>query len=163
MGLELSRLLTTGFVKEVQHLDWIANLDLVPKKNGRWRMCVDCMSMNKAYPIDAFPLPRIDQVVDLMAGCELLSFLDAYSGYHQIPLAKVDQPATTFITHFGCYCYVKMLFGLNNVGATYQWCMQFCFKEQIGHNLEVYIDDIMIKSQNSGSLISDIEETFKNL
>jgi hypothetical protein len=90
MGKELSKLLATNFVKEVQHLDWIANPVLVPKNNGKWWMCVDYTSLNKACPKDHFPLPRIDQVVDLTTGCELLSFLDAYLGYHQIPLTWAD-------------------------------------------------------------------------
>jgi hypothetical protein len=122
-GEELSRLLAAGFVKEVQHPDWIVNLVLLPKKNGKWRMCIDYTNLNKACQKDPFPLPRIDQVVDLTTGCELLCFLDTYSSYHQIPLTEVDQLATTFITPFGCFCYVKMLFRLNNTGSTYQWCM----------------------------------------
>ena len=126
-------------------------------------LCVDYTGLNKACPKDPFPLPRIDQVVDLTAGCELLCFLDAYSGYHQIPLAEKDQLATTFITPFGCFCYVKMSFGLRNAGATYQWCMQSCFKEQIGCNLEVYVDDIVVKMRSSASLVSDLEETFDTL
>jgi hypothetical protein len=104
MGEELSRLLVVGFIKDVQHLDWIAILILVPKKNRKWRVCVDYTSLNKACPKDLLPLPHIDQVVDLTTGCELLSFLDAYSGYHQIPLAEADQPTTTFITPFGYFC-----------------------------------------------------------
>jgi hypothetical protein len=68
-----------------------------------------------------------------------------------------------FITPFSCFCYVKMSFRLKNTGATYQWCMQLCFKEQIWCNLEVYVDDIVIKSRKIGSLISDLEETFSNL
>jgi hypothetical protein len=163
MGEELSRLLATGFIKEVQCPDWIANPVLMPKKNGKWQMCVDYTSLNKACPKNPFPLLQINQVVDLTSRCELLSFLDAYSGYHQIPLAEVDQPTTTFITPFGCFCYVKMAFGLKNVGATYQWCTQFYFKEQIGWNLVVYVDDIIVKSRHSSSLIADLEETFKNL
>jgi hypothetical protein len=90
MGKELSNLLAVGFVKKVQHLDWIANPVHVPKKNRRWWMCVDYKSLNKACPKDPFPLPQIDEVIDLTAGCELLSFMDAYSGYHQIPLIEVD-------------------------------------------------------------------------
>jgi hypothetical protein len=82
-------------------------------------MCVDYTSLNKACPKDPFPLPRIDQVVDLIVGCELPSFLDAYSGYHKIPLARADLPATTFITPFRCFSYVKMPFRLKNTGATY--------------------------------------------
>jgi hypothetical protein len=123
-------------------------------------MCVDYTSLNKACPKDLFSLQRIDQVVNLTAGCEPLSFLNAYSGYHQIHLTEVDQLATTFITPFGYFCYVKMLFGLKNAGTTYQRCMQFCFK---GHNLEVYVDDIVVISQKSSSVISDLEETFNNL
>jgi hypothetical protein len=81
-------------------------------------MCVDYTSLNKACPKDPFPLPHIDQVVDLADKCKLLSFLHTYSGYHHIPLSKVDQPATMFITPFGCFCCVKMSSRLNNVGAT---------------------------------------------
>jgi hypothetical protein len=86
-------------------------------------MCVGYTSLNKACPKDPFSLPRIDQVVDLTAECVLLSFPYTYSGYHQICLAKADQPTTTFITPFGCFCYVKLSFGLKNTGATYQHCM----------------------------------------
>jgi hypothetical protein len=74
-------------------------------------MCFDYTGLNKACPKDPFPLPRIDQVIDLTAGCELLSFLYTYSGYHQIPLTEADQPTTTFITPFGCFCYVNVSFG----------------------------------------------------
>jgi hypothetical protein len=126
-------------------------------------MCVDYTSLNKSCPNDPFPLPHNDQVIDLTVIYELLSFQDAYSGYHQIPLTKVDQPTTTFITPFGYFCYIKMLFGLKNVGATYQRCMKVCFKEQIGRNLEVYVDYIMIKSRKGCNLITDLEETFNNL
>jgi hypothetical protein len=126
-------------------------------------MCVDYTSLNKACPKDPFPLLQINQVVDLTVGCDLLSFLDAYSCYHQIPLAEADQPATTFITPFGCFSYVKMSFGLMNAGATYQRCIQFYFKGQIGHNLEVYVDNIIMKSRQSSSLITNLEETFNSL
>jgi hypothetical protein len=102
--------------------------------------------MNKACPKDPFPLPRIDQVIDLTVGCELLSFLDTYSGYHQIPLVEADQPTTMFISPFGCFCYVKMPFRLKNAGATYQRCMQSYFEGQIRHNLEVYLNDIIVKT-----------------
>jgi hypothetical protein len=82
-------------------------------------MCVDYTSLNKAYPKHSFPLPQIDQIVDSTAGCEALSFLDAYSGYHQITMKESDQLATSFITTFGIYCYITMPFGLKNTGATY--------------------------------------------
>jgi hypothetical protein len=110
-------------------------------------MCVNYTSLNKACPKNPFPLLQIDQVIDLTTECELLSFLDAYSGNHQIPLAEAYQPTTMFITRFGCFCYVKMAFRLKNAGAKYQRCMQFGFKEKIDCNLVVYVDDIIMKSQ----------------
>jgi hypothetical protein len=105
------------------HPTWLGNPVLVKKKNGKWRMCVDYTSLNKACTKVSFPLPRIDQIVDSTAGCELLCFLDAYSGYHQIKMKESDQLATSFITPFGMFCYVTMPFGLCNAGATYQQCM----------------------------------------
>jgi hypothetical protein len=79
---EIHKLLKAGFIKEVHHSKWLANHVLVMKKNGKWRMCVDYTSLNKACLKVPFPLPRIDQIVDSTAGCETLLFLDAYSGYH---------------------------------------------------------------------------------
>jgi hypothetical protein len=123
IGEEIQKLLAVGFIKEVSHPEWLANPVLVKKKNGKWRMCVDYTGLNKACPKVPFPLPRIDQIVDSTAGCETLSFLDAYSGYHQIKMKESDQLVTSFITPFGMYCYVTMPFGLRNAGATYQRCM----------------------------------------
>ena len=98
---ELAKLLAAGFIKEVYHPEWLANPVLFLKKNNNeWRMCVDYTDLNKHCPKDPFGLPRIDQVIDSTAGCVLLSFLDCYSGYHQIALKEVDQ-ITAFITPFG--------------------------------------------------------------
>jgi hypothetical protein len=127
IGVELRKLLEAGFMKEVFHPTCLANPVLVKKKNGKWRMCVDYTNLNKACPKVPFRLPRIDQIVDSTAECELLCFLDAYSGYHQIKMKESDQLATSFITPFGMYCYVTMSFGLRNAGATYQRCMQHVF------------------------------------
>ena len=115
----MARLLAAGFIVEVFHPEWLANPVLVLKKNGTWHMCVDYTDLNKACPIDPFALPRIDQNIDAMAGCESLCFLDAYSGYHQIKMAVKDQEKTAFITPFGAFCYVSMPFGLKSAQATY--------------------------------------------
>jgi hypothetical protein len=119
IGVELRKLLEARFIKEVFHPTWLANPVLVKKKNGKWRMCVYYTSLNKACPKVPFPLPQIDQIIDSTAGCELLCFLDAYSGYHQIKMKESDQLTTSFITLFGMFCYVTMSFGLRNAGATY--------------------------------------------
>ncbi|XP_024310613.1 uncharacterized protein LOC104584890 isoform X1 [Brachypodium distachyon] len=126
-------------------------------------MCIDYTSLNKACPKDPFSLPRIDQVIDSTAGCELLSFVDAYSGFHQIPLNPNDQIKTSFIILFGVYCYCTMPFGLRNAGATYQRCMQKCLHDQLGKNVQVYVDDVVIKTKESATLLDDIRETFANL
>jgi hypothetical protein len=93
-------------------------------------------------------LPQIDQIVDSTARSALLSFLDYYSGYHQIALKKEDQSKTSFITPFNAYCYKTMSFGLKNAGATYQRAIQTCLGEQIGDNAEAYVDDIVVKTKN---------------
>jgi hypothetical protein len=118
---ELTKLLAAGFIREVFHPEWLANPILVCKKNtNEWRMCVDYTNLNKHCPKDPFGLPWIDQVIDSTAGCDLLCFLDCYSGYHQIAIKEEDQEKTAFITPFGAYCYMTMSFGLKNAGATYQ-------------------------------------------
>ena len=98
IGEEIAKLSAAGFIREVHHLEWLANPILVQKKSRKWRMCVDYTSLNKACPKDPFSLPRIDQIVDSTSGCETLCFLDAYSGYHQIVMKESDQLATFFIT-----------------------------------------------------------------
>jgi hypothetical protein len=103
----------------VYHSEWLANPVLVRKKNNEWRMYVDYTNLNKHCPKDPFGLPRIDEVIDSTTGCELLPFLDCYSGKHQISMRE-DQIKTLFIMPFGAYCYMTMSFGLKNAGLTYQ-------------------------------------------
>ena len=138
-------------------------------------MCVDYTSLNKACPKDNFPLPRIDQIVDSTSGCDILSFLNAYSGYHQIAMKETDQLATSFITPYGLYCYVTMPFGLKNADATYQRCLQRCFTDQIDPpdqpdqverpkpTIVVYVDDIVVKMAQASDLIANLAATFMNL
>ena len=101
---------------------------VVKKKNGKWRVCVDFTDLNKACPKDPFPMPWIDQLVDATAGHPQMSFLDAFQGYHQIPLALEDQEKTAFVTPTGNYHYKVMSFGLKNVGSTYQRMMTRMFE-----------------------------------
>jgi hypothetical protein len=126
-------------------------------------MCTDYTSLNKACLKDKYPLPRICQIVDSMVTCELLSFLDTYSGYHQISLAIDDEEKTSFITSFGIFCYTKIAFGLKNGGAIYQKCVHIILKNQIGRNVEAYNDNIVVKSKKRGDLLDDLTEIFDNL
>src|SRR4051812_25306020 len=104
IGVEVNRLLDANFIREIKESKWLANTVMVPKKDTDilW-MCVDFTSLNKHCPKDHFPLPRIIQIIDSTAGCEKLSFLDAYAGYNQIRLKVEDQEKTTFITPFGVF------------------------------------------------------------
>ena len=102
---------------------------LVKKANGKWRMCIDFKKLKKACPKDSYPLPRIDQLVDATLGHELLTFMDAFSGYNQIRMVPEDEEKTAFITNRGLYCYRVMPFGLKNAGVTYQRLVNKIFKE----------------------------------
>ena len=155
--------MTAGFIREVYYPEWLTNVVLVKKANGKWRVCVDFTDLNKACPKDSFPLPRIDQLVDSTAGHKLLTFMDACSGYNQIKMADEDQEKTAFITSQGLYCYKVMPFGLKNAGATYQRMVNKMFSQQIGRNMEVYVDDMLVKSREELTHLDDLEETFATL
>ena len=125
---EVQKLLEAEFIREEKYPTWLANVVLVRKANGEWRMCVDYTDLNKACLKDCFPLPQIDQLVDSTSGHELLSFMDAFSNYNQIKMNPKDQVHTSFISSFGTYCYRVMPFGLKNAGATFQRCVTEVFK-----------------------------------
>ena len=93
---------------------------MVPNKKGKWRVRVDYTTLNDACPKDSFPLPQIDQIVDSTSGHGMLSFLDAFSGYYQIPVALTNEENTAFIMPHGLYCYKVMSFVLKNARAIYQ-------------------------------------------
>ena len=118
MGEELAKLLEAGFIREIKHPEWLANLVMVPKKDKSWRLCIDFKDLNKACPKDPFPLPRIDQTIDATAGHDSLCLLDAYSGYHQIKMKEFDQDAITFITPYRPFCFNTMPFGLKTTNTT---------------------------------------------
>ncbi|GKA61398.1 reverse transcriptase domain-containing protein [Tanacetum coccineum] len=160
---EVEKLVDVGIMKEVHYHNWLSNPVMVKKHDNSWRMCVDFKDLNKACPKDGYPLLEIDWKVQSLCGYPCKCFLDAYKGYHQIKMEKEDEEKTVFITSQGIFCYLKMPFGLKNVGATYQRLVDKAFQKQIGRNLEVYVDDLVIKSSTEQEIIRDIEETFKTL
>ena len=107
-------------IKKVFYPKWLANTLLVKNKNGKWRVCVDFTNLNKACHKDPFSIPRIDQLVNAMVGHPQISFLDAFQGYYQIPLALVDQEKTAFVTPTRNYHYKVISFELKNAWSTYQ-------------------------------------------
>ncbi|GJR09530.1 reverse transcriptase domain-containing protein [Tanacetum coccineum] len=160
---EVSKLVTAGIMREVHYHDWISNPVMVKNSDNSWRMYVDFKDLNKACPKDGYPLPEIDWKVESLCGFPFKFFLNAYKGYHQIQMAEEDEEKTAFITNQGIFCYTKMPFGLRNAGATYQRLVDKTFHGQIGRNLEVYVDDLIIKSHTEDEVVRDIEETFKTL
>ncbi|GKV30498.1 hypothetical protein SLEP1_g39303 [Rubroshorea leprosula] len=137
---EVEKLLQAGFIRRVDYCEWVANPVLVKKANGKWRMCIDYTNLNDACPKDCYPMPNINKLVEATSGNERLSLLDAYSGYHQVPMAPEDEKKTSFYAGDEIYCYVMMPFGLKNAGATYQ-------------KMSLKADDHL----------TDLEETFNNL
>ena len=157
---EVGRLLATDAIRPVQYPTWLSNTVVMKKKNGKWRVCVDFTNLNKACPKDSFPLPRIDQLVDSASGHERMSFLDAFQGYHQISMTLSDQEKIAFITPRGSYCYRVMSFDLKNAGATYQRMITTMFGHLIRKTVEVYIDDMLVKSVRKKDHLAHLKEVF---
>ena len=132
----------------VNYPKWLANVVLVPKKDGKVRMCVDFRDLNKPSLKDDFPLPHIDILVDNIVGHALLSFMDGFSRYNQINMDPEDMEKTSFITPYGTYCYKVMPFSLKNAGATYQRVATTLLHDLIHKEVEVYVDDMIVKSKD---------------
>ncbi|GJX55120.1 reverse transcriptase domain-containing protein, partial [Tanacetum coccineum] len=160
---EVQKLVEAGIMREVYYYEWLSNPVMVKKHDGSWRMCVDFTDLNNACPQDCYPLPEIDWKVESLYGYPFKCFLDTYKGYHQIQMAEPDEEKTSFHTSQGVYCYTKMPFGLKNAGTTYQRLVDKAFDSQVCRNIEVYIDDLVIKSHTEAEILRDIDETFRTL
>ena len=160
---EVAKLKQAGAIKEIFYPQWLANTVVVKKKSGKWRVCVDFTDLNKACPKDPFSMPKIDQLVNATVDYPRMSFLDAFQGYHQIPLALDDQEKTVFVTPIGNYHYKVMPFGLKNVGSTYQRMMMRMFESLLGKNIEIYIDDMVVKSKMVSEQLGNVRVIFEIL
>jgi hypothetical protein len=143
---EVQRLQDAKVIRKVKYPVWLANTVPVKKKNGKWRMCVDFIDLNKACKKDDFPLERADKIVDVAANSEMLLLLDMFSGYHQIRVRKKDEEKTNFITPFGTFCFMRMPEGLKNAGCTFSRMIVIVLHPQIRRNILAYVDDIVVKS-----------------
>ena len=126
-------------------------------------MCVNFTDLNKACPKDPFPMPKIDQLVNATVDHLQMSFVDAFQGYHRIPLALDDQEKTAFVTLIGNYHYKVMPFGLKNAESTYQRMMTRMFELELGKNIEIYIDDMVVKSKMVSEHLGDLQAIFQIL
>ena len=141
----------------------MANIVPVLKKDSKVQMCVDYQDLNIASPNDNFPLSHIDTLIDNKAKHSLFSFIDGFSGYNQIRMALEDMEKTTFLTMWGTFCYKVMPFGLKNDGATYQRAMVMLFHDMMHKEIEVYVDDIIAKSQGEDDHVVNLRKLFERL
>jgi hypothetical protein len=155
MMVEVQRLLDIGFIKEVTYPQWLANMVMVQKENGKWRMCIDFTVLNKCFSKDDFSLTRIDKIIDSATGCEMMALLDCFLVYHQIWIRKEDEEKTSFITLFGTYCYLRMPKGLRNASSTFCIMMKATLKDQVRRNVFSYVDDIIVAIKKKTSYIFD--------
>ncbi|XP_038996868.1 uncharacterized protein LOC120121584, partial [Hibiscus syriacus] len=160
---EVKKQFDAGFLQVAKYPEWVANIVPVPKKDGKVRMCVDYRDLNRASPKDNFPLPHIDTLVDNTAGHALFSFMDGFSGYNQIKMDPEDMEKTTFVTMWGTFCYKVMPFGLKNAGATYQRAMVTLFHDMMHRDIEVYVDDMIAKSQTGEEHVKVLRKLFLRL
>jgi hypothetical protein len=160
---KIQRLLDANVIREVKYSEWLANVVLVPKKNGKMGICIDFTDLNKACKKDLFLLPRIDTSIDKMTKYKHFSLLDCFSGYNQIWLNKEDEEKTSFTTPFRTYCYTRMLEGLKNASSTFARMTKAVLGPQLQKNIIAYVDDIVVMSKNEEDHIADLKETFINL
>jgi hypothetical protein len=155
---EVEKMLEAGFIRTCRYAEWISSVVLVQKKDGRWRVCVDFRDLNGATPKDEYPMPIAETLINAAAGHKILSFMDGNAGYNQIFMAPEDIHKTAFRVPgaVGLFEYVVTTFGLKNAGATYQRAMNHIFHDLIGNLVEIYIDDVMVKSASVEGHLDDL-------
>ena len=117
---EVEKQLKASFLATITYFDYVTNIVLMPKKDGKVHMCIDYRDLNQANPKDNFPLPHIDTLIDNTMTNMFFLFMNEFSSYNQIKMAEEDKAKMAFTTHQGTYAYDIMPSGLKNVGATYQ-------------------------------------------
>ncbi|KAI8550362.1 hypothetical protein RHMOL_Rhmol06G0099900 [Rhododendron molle] len=160
---EVTKQIDARFLMVTEYPQWVANIVPVAKKDGKIRVCVDFRDLNKTSPKDDFPLPHIDVLVDNTAGHTLLSFMDGFSGYNQILMAPKDWEKTTFVTEWETYCYRVMPFGMKNAGSTYQRAAMALLHDMIHKEVEVYIDDMIVKAKEREGHLPALRKFFERI
>ena len=153
---EVRKQFDVGFLEVAKCLEWVANIVLVLKKDGKVKMCIDYRDLNRVSPKDNFPLPHIDTLMDNTIRNSFSSFMDGFFEYNQIWMASEDREKTTFVTMWGTFCYKVMPFGLKNVGATYQRAMVTLFHDMIHKEIKLYVDDLIAKSREDESHVKNL-------
>jgi hypothetical protein len=159
-------LLEAGFIQTCRYAEWVSNIIPVEKKNtGKIRICVGFWNLNRATPKDEYPMPVADALINSVSGNKIISFLDDNAGYNQIFMAEEDIAKTAFRCpgFVGLFEWIVMTFGLKNAGATYQRAMNLIFHDLLEIVVEVYIDDVVVKSAGFESHLADLRLTFERM
>ena len=146
---EVNKLLKAGFIYPVETAEWVSPVVVAPKKDGKWRICVDFKPLNAATKKDPYPLPFIDQILDSVVGYERYNVCDGFSGYFQLKIAPKDQRKTTFVTPWGCFCYRVLPYGLTNEPAFSQKRANWVLAPFIDNFVKDVIDDFCIYSSRT--------------
>jgi hypothetical protein len=160
---EIEKMVEAGSIRPCRYAKWISSIVPVQKKDGQWRVCVDFRDLNRATPKDEYPMPIAETLINTVVGNKILSFMDGNAGYNQIFMALEDIHKTTFRVPgaVGLFEYVVMIFGLKNAGATYQHAMNYIYHDLIIKLMEIYIDDIVVKSTSTGGHLEDLRQVFE--
>ncbi|MCO5601206.1 hypothetical protein L7F22_055325 [Adiantum nelumboides] len=156
---EVDKLLNAGFIVPVDNAEWVSLVVVTPKKDGRWRVCIDYKPLNALTKTDPYPLPFIDQLLDAMAGFERYSVCDGYPRYFQLILALEDRKKTTFITPWGCFCSCCLPFGLTNGPGAFERKVDWVLTPFLGKFVKGFIDDFCVYSSRKEH-VQNLEMTF---
>ena len=145
---KITKLVEAKFIRQCRYAEWISNVVVVYRKNGKLRVCIDFRNVNKATSMDGYPMSVANLLVDATAEHRIISFMDDNAGYNKIFMAEEDIPKTAFrcLGHVGLFEWIVMTFNLKNASATYQRAMNSIFHEFIGTLVEIYNDDVAVKS-----------------
>jgi hypothetical protein len=160
---EVQKMLEAGFIRPCRYAEWISSVVPVQKKDGRWRVCVDFRDLNGATLKDEYPMPVAETLINVAAGHKILSFMDGNTGYNQIFMASeyINKTAFRVPGAVGLFEYVVMTFGLKNAGATYQRAMNYIFHDLISKLVEIYIDDVVVKSALVEGHLGDLQQVLE--
>ena len=158
---EIDKLSDAEFIFEIEHTEWVSPIVVVPKKNGKLRVCVNLKKVNAATVRNHYPLPITDHVLERVAGKKAYSFLDGFSGYNQVSIDEKDQHKTAFATEWGVFAYRVMPFGLTNAPTTFQRLMSHAFKEYLRIFLEIFMDDLCVHSNEREQHITHLRQVFE--
>jgi hypothetical protein len=145
---EINKMYDAKIIVPLRFSKWVSNLVPTRKKIGEIKLCINFRNLNKVSLKDNYPLPKMDHILQKVVGASRISLLDGFSSYNQVLVYLDDQEKTTFTTPWGTFMYVKMPFGLINVGATFQREMDIAFMDEIGRFIVIYLDDVIVYSKS---------------